>query len=419
MSQRWKPNPDATALPSAPKPRGARQQPTVAETVAADDVYPLPLHMLMDFTRGPLFATALTALLSPAYRLACEHTVLPALSVLLDWHHGGTGPWGWVSASSVLLVVDGVAFVLWSWLTHLVVFWATAAFFLHHSGSGRYLAVLWTTDPTARQALVQAPRQPRSAWLARFWIPTERQQDPPPSLIVDAIEGTFAGILWQEPLFLAIMYGLMQVRVITAPESAPSPHGADPITNASVPPSGAGSVAALQCAAIDPLSLPSLGNVMLTFALATISDRLLFYWTHRLLHESAYLYKLFHKHHHRFKGCEAISAEYATMGDNLITGLPPLILCWLFRPACVLQWMVWFWWRTFESLEAHSGFCFKGSVLSKLGFLHQRQAQFHQYHHTHNIGNYGLEWTDRLFGTCAPYMAHRRSLLQQQQAKVM
>lgn len=41
-----------------------------------------------------------------------------------------------------------------------------------------------------------------------------------------------------------------------------------------------------------------------------LSDAL-FYWTHRAMHESKWLYRHIHKVHHEFKGSLSIAAEYA------------------------------------------------------------------------------------------------------------
>lgn len=76
-----------------------------------------------------------------------------------------------------------------------------------------------------------------------------------------------------------------------------------------------------------------------------------------------------------------------TIGGCFLLGSHPLIFA------------VWIAWRLEQTYEAHSGYCFKGTLLDKFGFSHASAAAFHDFHHTENKGNFGCEFTDHLFGT--------------------
>jgi sterol desaturase/sphingolipid hydroxylase (fatty acid hydroxylase superfamily) len=78
--------------------------------------------------------------------------------------------------------------------------------------------------------------------------------------------------------------------------------------------------------------------------IASICNELLFYWTHRALHEVPGLYQRIHKQHHQ-----------------------------------------------------------RGSALTEIGLTFS--AEFHDWHHTDNRGCYGVYWVDYLFGTMDSYAA--------------
>ena len=57
-------------------------------------------------------------------------------------------------------------------------------------------------------------------------------------------------------------------------------------------------------------------------------------------------------------------------------------------------------WRLSATYESHSGYCFRGSWPQRyLGLTNGSNAEFHDFHHTDNRGNYGSEMLDYLFGT--------------------
>jgi hypothetical protein len=62
--------------------------------------------------------------------------------------------------------------------------------------------------------------------------------------------------------------------------------------------------------------------------------------------------------------------------------------------------------RSRESIEAHSGYYFRGSWADKLGLVFPEQAAHHDFHHTHQCsGNFGCEWLDLFHETQDAYVA--------------
>lgn len=124
-----------------------------------------------------------------------------------------------------------------------------------------------------------------------------------------------------------------------------------------------------------------------------------FYFTHRLLHHSS-VYKLWHKKHHEFKGTIGFAAEYAHPIEVVLSNqLPTLGGIFLVgtHPLCVFVWLAF---RLQQTYEAHSGYCFRNTLLNDfpLYVLHAEAAAHHDHHHTVNLGNFG-GFTDYIFGT--------------------
>ena len=81
----------------------------------------------------------------------------------------------------------------------------------------------------------------------------------------------------------------------------------------------------------------------------------------------------------------------------MIAGVHPLVL------------YIWLAYRLEETYEVHSGYCFHGTLLHKLGLTNADQAAFHDFHHTENKGAFGCELTDHLFGSMDRWIAVGRA----------
>ncbi|GET93331.1 hypothetical protein, unknown function [Leishmania tarentolae] len=164
--------------------------------------------------------------------------------------------------------------------------------------------------------------------------------------------------------------------------------------------------------------------IMSHFLIANVVNEAGFYIVHRILHSNPTLYRVFHKKHHMYTGTISIAAEYATPLEEILANTIPTTAYFMFmffhytreeasKSAYVTSarawplFMTWMWARLWETYEVHSGYCFSGTWLGKLGLLHGHRARFHDFHHTHNVCNYGTGiFMDALFNTMDPYLIY-------------
>lgn len=153
----------------------------------------------------------------------------------------------------------------------------------------------------------------------------------------------------------------------------------------------------------DPL--PKVSRIFTGFLVSTIFNDLGFYWFHRALHHPA-LYGKFHKQHHNYIGTISIAAEYAGPIEQIFSNIFPTIGGCLFFGChgSVLIYYVWMVYRLINTYETHSGFCFYGTFLHKIGLTNSEIAAYHDFHHTKNHGNFGSPFMDYLFGTMDAWM---------------
>jgi len=169
----------------------------------------------------------------------------------------------------------------------------------------------------------------------------------------------------------------------------------------------------------DPL--PKVSRIFTGFFVSNVFYDLGFYWAHRALHHPT-LYGRFHKKHHNYVGTISIGADYASELENVCATVCPIAAGCVFFGChgSVLIYYVWVVTRAFNAYESHSGFCFYGTLLHKIGLTHSEDAAWHDFHHTKNHGNFGPSpFTDYLFGTmdawiqqggCEGYVAQYRRL---------
>ena len=164
----------------------------------------------------------------------------------------------------------------------------------------------------------------------------------------------------------------------------------------------------------DPL--PSGLALAALFTAAHTFNDFAFYWSHRAMH-SKMLYARFHKQHHHFRGTVAAAAEFAGPTEMVLSNQVPtlgLLLAIGSHPLVQAAWIVL---RLTQTYEAHSGYEFDDSWLGWLGIT-ACESSHHDHHHTSNMGNFGAEHTDWLFGTMDHWLAAggRRGYIDQRRA---
>jgi sterol desaturase/sphingolipid hydroxylase (fatty acid hydroxylase superfamily) len=136
-----------------------------------------------------------------------------------------------------------------------------------------------------------------------------------------------------------------------------------------------------------------------------ITEEIWSYSTHRLMH-TPFFYSRIHKKHHEYRGSISYSAEYAHpvefIGVNVIAaGTGAMIL----GPRMhIVTFLTWICYRIGDTIDQHCGYDFPWNPYSIMPFasnLYIASAQYHDFHHTNNNGNYssGFVCLDYWLGT--------------------
>lgn len=139
-------------------------------------------------------------------------------------------------------------------------------------------------------------------------------------------------------------------------------------------------------------SFPSCAEIAIQIIFFMIVEDTAFYWSHRLFH-TPWLYKRFHKKHHEYKTTIGIAAEYSDGLEYLLTniipsGLGPTLLA---SHCHIVTWYLWLIVRILETTDGHCGYEFSWSPFRLLPF--SGSANYHNFHHSHNVGNYSSFFT--------------------------
>ena len=151
--------------------------------------------------------------------------------------------------------------------------------------------------------------------------------------------------------------------------------------------------------------LPSVFVIARDIAVAIFFADLLGYWLHRTMHHKS-IYKHVHKKHHEYKVNIGIASIYAHPIEEFFTNIVAVFGNMIMGSHVLVLWL-WLAIRLMEAIFAHSGYHFLAYSLS----FPFTGGDFHEYHHTHNVGNYGqffIFW-DWLHGTDVTYSHYIRS----------
>jgi len=132
--------------------------------------------------------------------------------------------------------------------------------------------------------------------------------------------------------------------------------------------------------------LPSFQTVFWQIIVCAFLNDAGFYFTHRWLHSPS-LYKI-HKQHHEYHATIGFAAEYAHPFEQLLSNHLPFVIGPLLLGLHLWTWWIWLVWRLWKTYMAHSGYSFPS--LLPPPFWTDTNVEFHDFHHTHNKGNYGV-----------------------------
>jgi len=124
----------------------------------------------------------------------------------------------------------------------------------------------------------------------------------------------------------------------------------------------------------------------------------LFYWIHRGLHHKK-LYGKVHKIHHEYKTTIGLASEYAHPIEYILSDAIPFTAGPLILGLHYYVFWMWMIVRVGETVDGHCGYDFPWSPYRLLPF--SGSAAVHDYHHSHNLGNFATFFTywDDFMGT--------------------
>lgn len=255
---------------------------------------------------------------------------------------------------------------------------------------------------------------PLGRWAAKYRLPRQPQQLPTPALVWR----TVVQAMFDQYIVIPIALLATLTYTHACELRSPPPETAIPgFSVADVSAYGEGRH-------LDRLVASTL-TLMLHFVLANVVNEVGFYTAHGALHSNPTLYRVFHKKHHTYIGTIGIAAEYASPLEEVMANATPTVayfavMFFAFTRQAAAEsmfvttarawplFMTWMWARLWETYETHSGYCFADSWLGKVGLMHGHRARFHDFHHTHNVSNYGAGiFMDALLNTMDPYLIHR------------
>lgn len=150
--------------------------------------------------------------------------------------------------------------------------------------------------------------------------------------------------------------------------------------------------------------LPSCASMYKHLVCAWLFNDFFFYWSHRALHTKA-LYK-YHKQHHEYNGTIGFAAEYAGVIETIFSNQFPTLGYCLLSGVSFPVTLMWVAWRLEQTYEGHSGYSFLDTPLGRIGLLNGLSAEYHDYHHSRNMGNFGGGFWDHVCATNTEWLKH-------------
>lgn len=119
--------------------------------------------------------------------------------------------------------------------------------------------------------------------------------------------------------------------------------------------------------------------------------------------------------HHQYKQPDCWAVEYAHFLEYALVNAPALFLGPMLLRSHIQTFWVWLVIRLLEGIDGHCGYDFWFSPFRYFPF--RPGANVHDYHHSHNVGNYGSFFTfwDSICGTDLSYQDYRMRTLEREQ----
>ena len=160
------------------------------------------------------------------------------------------------------------------------------------------------------------------------------------------------------------------------------------------------------CSTFEPI--PHFSTYFLQFVIISLITDAVHYTLHRSAHHPL-LYR-FHKQHHEYKRTIGIASEYSSLFESLTINFIPVFIGPMIMGCHISLWLGWVMLRTYESTEAHTGYEFP--------YVGLNTARFHDYHHSQNIGNFGIgDFWDSVCQTNVSFLRHIHKIKSQLKSK--
>lgn len=140
--------------------------------------------------------------------------------------------------------------------------------------------------------------------------------------------------------------------------------------------------------------LPGPAEMVGHIVLNIVTNEVLFYYGHRLFHESKWLYKNVHKIHHEHTAPIGLVASYCHPFEMLVSNILPLTSAGVIFGSHLYTLLIWTVFAVFGTQYHHCGYKMPWSP------PFDEHPHFHDFHHEVFKTNYGaLGWLDALHGT--------------------